>query len=567
MPSRDDILAAVVASPVKLNLEQLLKALKLEGGPDVQEAASRRARAMLRDGQLYMLSSGEITPIDEWTTNMTTHRALEMVLADFDLPHEWNKAVAEDVLHLPTEVLEKEKEGRLDIRKLPLVTIDGEDAKDFDDAVHCEAQGDQGWTLTVAIADVAHYVLPGSPIDMEALARGTSTYCPEHVVPMLPEELSNGLCSLRPNEDRLCMVCEMHISADGELSSYKFSRAVMHSHARLLYDQVHSYLEGEGDLAPEVASSIKALRSLFDALEGARRKRGALEFESIETMLKCDEAGHVEEVVPYSRNVAHKMIEEAMLLTNVAIAKFLAEHNMDALYRVHDVPEEEALGNLAGYLKQYNIEFNPHNVTSPKPLSQALEQVKKLQGHEVFEKMMLRSLKQAVYTPDNAGHFGLGYNEYMQFTSPIRRYPDLIAHRALYFILDKTLPGAKRYDYKQLTQLGYDTSDLERRAESASRAASAQLKCAYLSEHRGKVMDATISGVVPFGFFVTLNDLHVDGLVHVSLLRGDYYTFDELNHQLVGQRNKRVFKLGQAVKVKLDKINFSERKIDFFVVD
>jgi ribonuclease R len=499
---------------------------------------------------------------------------IEMALRNHDLPHEFSQAVLDEISGLAEEVPESSKEGREDLRKLPLVTIDGADARDFDDAVYCQRKKSGGWRLWVAIADVSSYVAKGSAIDEEAIARGNSVYFPANVIPMLPEVLSNGLCSLNPNVDRLCMVCEMTISDAGNLSGAKFYPAVMNSHARFTYDKVASILDGDQVLRDEYSERVpelEELHKLYTVLNARRLERGAIAFESSETQFVFDDNRKIEKIVPLLRNDAHKMIEECMILANVASAKFVEKHEGHALFRVHDLPGDEKLLNFRAFLGELGLSLEGGTKPKPKDYAKLLEQVKPRDDSELIQIMLLRSMKQAVYAPENEGHFGLALDYYSHFTSPIRRYPDLILHRTIKAllvkqnILDKTYGkriGAHIYEASDMSELGTHCSMTERRADDATRDVSDWLKCEYMLEHVGDIFAGTISTVTSFGCFVRLDDVNIEGLLHISALAEDYYHFDQVKARLVAEHSNVTYHMGDRIEVKVASVNLDEKKID-----
>ncbi len=531
---------------------------------------------------------GKITEVlgDRRTVGVAT----ELALRSHDIPFEWPEAVEEEARSFGAEPGEKDKAYRVDLRKLPLVTIDGLDARDFDDAVYCEPKKSGGWRLWVAIADVSHYVKIGSALDAEAQKRSTSVYFPDRVVPMLPEALSNGLCSLKPNVERLCMVCEMTVSAQGRLSGYKFYEGLMRSHARLTYDEVGAMLEVEG--ADPAANSgrfehllpqLRHLHNVFLALREARSERGAIDFETVETRVVFDAQKRIEAIVPVHRHDAHKLIEECMLCANVATARALERAGLEALYRVHKGPSDQKLENLRTFLGEIGLGLRGGAEPSPKDFQHLLTSLGERPDAQMIQTMMLRSLSQAVYQPENEGHFGLHYSGYTHFTSPIRRYPDLLVHRALRhlirggseeacFAAEKSAPAIPRkkiypYDMAALVGLGEHTSMAERRADDASRDVMAFLKCEFLQEHVGNEYQGVVAAATNFGLFVELQDLYIEGLVHITALPKDYYQFDKAHQRLIGERTRRVFQLGDTVKVQVLAVDLDERKIDLGMVD
>jgi len=487
---------------------------------------------------------------------------IEIALRKHDLPNEFPHDAKHQAERFAPVVQPADYAGRESVKHLPLVTIDGETARDFDDAVYCEPSG-SGFRLVVAIADVSSYVQSGDALDMEAINRGNSVYFPRRVIPMLPEELSNGLCSLNPNVDRLCMVCDMQISAEGEIGKYRFYPSVMFSHARLTYTQVADMLANpKGEDAQkyaEVLPHINNLYKLFNTLLQARAKRGAIDFETVETQMIFNEQGKIEKIVPVIRNDAHKLIEECMLAANVCAADFLAEHKHPVLYRVHEGPTPEKLETVREFFKEFGLQLGGGDDPQASDYSLLLKQIKGRPDAGLLQTVMLRSLRQAVYAPDNHGHFGLGYDAYAHFTSPIRRYPDLLVHRAIKAVLEN-----KQYKPKlKWAELGVHCSMTERRADDATRDVEAWLKCFYMRDHLGSIFTGTISSVTGFGLFVSLDDLYVEGLVHVSELGADYFHFDATKHQMLGERTGKRYRLGDRVKVKVVRVDMESTKIDF----
>ncbi|WP_455230156.1 ribonuclease R [Geopseudomonas aromaticivorans] len=516
---------------------------------------------------------------------------IEVAMRSYDLPHEWPEALLKEAKKLKPEVEDKDKEKRVDLRGLPFVTIDGEDARDFDDAVYAEAVKGAGWRLFVAIADVSHYVKIGSALDEEAVKRGNSVYFPERVIPMLPEELSNGLCSLNPLVDRLAMVCEMTVSKGGELTGYQFYEAVIHSHARLTYTKVSQLLEKPNsteakylrEQMPHLVPHLRQLYALYKVLLAARHVRGAIDFETQETRIVFGADRKITEIRPTQRNDAHRLIEECMLCANVATALFLKEHEVPALYRVHDGPPAEKLEKLRSFLGELGLTLNRgKGDPTPKDYLKLLEAVRERPDQHLIQTVMLRSLSQAVYSADNAGHFGLNYEAYTHFTSPIRRYPDLLVHRAIRSVIRSkratekvrrvgaaSMPKARIYPYDEgrLEQLGVQCSMTERRADEATRDVVNWLKCEYMRERVGERFPGVVTAVTGFGLFVELTDIYVEGLVHVTALPGDYYHFDPVHHRLSGERSGRSFRLGDTVEVLVARVDLDERKIDFELGD
>ncbi|WJN60231.1 ribonuclease R [Pseudomonas sp. SO81] len=518
---------------------------------------------------------------------------IDVALRSYDIPHVWPDAVTKEARKLKPQVEEKDKENRVDLRHLPFVTIDGEDARDFDDAVYCEKNSGRwklfsgGWKLYVAIADVSHYVKVGAALDEEAQKRGNSVYFPERVVPMLPEELSNGLCSLNPHVDRLAMVCEMSMSKSGELVDYQFYEAVIHSHARLTYNKVSYMLEqpksSEGkalrDEYKEVLPHLKELYSLYKVLLAARHERGAIDFETQETRIVFGSGRKIAEIRPTQRNDAHKLIEECMLAANVATARFMLDHEIPSLYRVHDGPPAERVEKLKAFLGELGLALHKGKQGPvPKDYQKLLASIQGRPDFHLIQTVMLRSLSQAVYSADNNGHFGLNYEAYTHFTSPIRRYPDLLVHRAIRSVIRSkretkhvqragaaSMPKARIYPYDEaaLEKLGEQCSMTERRADEATRDVVNWLKCEFMQDRVGETFEGVITAATGFGIFVELKDIYVEGLVHVTALPGDYYHFDPVHHRLSGERSGRSFRLGDSVEVKVMRVDLDERKIEF----
>ncbi len=491
---------------------------------------------------------------------------IEIALRKHDLPHEFSLAARKQAGKLPTEVTDRDRAGRVDLTALPLVTIDGETAKDFDDAVYCERKG-KGFRLVVAIADVSHYVKDGDPLDRDARERGTSVYFPRRVIPMLPEALSNELCSLKPDVDRLCMVCDMDVTAEGRIAKYEFYPAVMHSRARLTYTQVWNWLETPAS-APRAARALLPrladLYALFHALQRAREARGAIDFDSVEMALEFDVKGKIVRIVPVVRNDAHKLIEECMLAANVCTAEFLARHKHPALYRVHEGPTPEKLTALRDFLASCALALPGGDAPTATDYAKLLLQIKERPDYALLQTVLLRSLQQARYRPDNVGHFGLSYEAYAHFTSPIRRYPDLVVHRAI-----KAVLGGREYKPGGIawSELGVHCSLTERRADDATRDVENWLKCYFMQDKVGESFDGTISGVTSFGLFVTLDGLNIDGLVHVTELGRDYFHFDAGRHAMIGERSGRIFQLAGRIRVTVARVDLETAKIDFTLAD
>ena len=477
---------------------------------------------------------------------------IEIALRKFDLPREFSRRAEAQARELPETVREEDARGRRDLRALNFVTIDGETARDFDDAVYAVREG-KGFRLWVAIADVSHYVRDGDALDQDARARGTSVYFPRRVLPMLPEKLSNGLCSLNPLVDRLAMVCEMAISGAGTVARYEFYPAVFRSHARLTYTEVWAKLS-----AGKAPAHLATLHELFKALHAARVQRGAIDFETVETRMEFDAGGKIRRIVAETRNDAHRLIEECMLAANVCAGEFLSARGQPALYRVHDVPAEDKVRALREFLAELGLQLPGGGKPRPKDYAQLLERIKARPDYGLLQTILLRSLKQAVYTPENLGHFGLAFDAYVHFTSPIRRYPDLLTHRGI-----KAALANRRYEGVDWDELGRHCSETERRADDASRDVESWLKCHYMQDQVGGVFEGAVTGVTPFGLFVTLDEYFVDGLVHISELGKDYFEFDATRHMLLGSRTKKRYRLADRMKVKLVRVDLDSRKIDF----
>ena len=492
---------------------------------------------------------------------------IEIALCKHDLPYQFSAAAKRQAARFPHDVQKGDRKDRTDLTKLPLVTIDGETARDFDDAVYCERVG-QDFRLLVAIADVSHYVRDADALDADARDRGTSVYFPRRVIPMLPEELSNELCSLKPEVDRLCMVCDMAIAGSGEIRSYRFYPAVMHSRARLTYTQVWEWISQPATVTDKTAKALlphlDTVYALYKVLAKARAERGALDFETIELELKFDSHGKIETIVPVVRNEAHKLIEECMLAANVCAAEYLLKQKQPALYRVHEGPTPEKLTALKEFLAGSALSLDGGDNPAPADYAKLLAQIKGRPDFNLLQTVLLRSLQQAVYSPDNEGHFGLGYDAYSHFTSPIRRYPDLLVHRCI-----KACLAGERYRPSGATwpELGVHCSLTERRADDATRDVENWLKCYFMQDKIGEVFAGTVSGVTHFGLFVTLDGLNVDGLVHVTELGNDYFHFDPIRHAMNGERTGKSFRLADRITVKVARVDLEATKIDFVLVE
>ncbi len=494
---------------------------------------------------------------------------IEMAIRSHELPHLWPEELLEEIKSLSEEVPESAKENRVDLRNIPLVTIDGEDARDFDDAVYCK-RTPKGWKLLVAIADVSHYVQVNSELDKEAKNRSTSVYFPEQVIPMLPEILSNGLCSLNPDVDRLCMVCEILIDEQGKVMRSKFFDAVMRSHARLTYTEVASMLvDGDKVLAEKyqpLMPHLRELYALYKVMRVSREQRGAMDFDTQETRIIFGIDRKIEKIVPVVRNDAHKLIEEFMITANGAAARFLNAKKIPKLLRVHEGPSADKLLNLKTFLGELGLKFGGGVNPTPLDYMHLVESVKNRPDAHLIQTVLLRSMSQAVYSPELKGHFGLALDAYAHFTSPIRRYPDLLVHRAIRHCLQGKKAEAFVYGVPDMILLGEHCSANERRADDATRDVVSWLKCEYMMDKIGEEFPGIISAVTSFGFFVELADIYVEGLVHISNLGQDYFHFDPTSHQLKGERTGMNFRLGDSVKIKVARVDLDEKKMDFELV-
>lgn len=509
---------------------------------------------------------GEVNEIlgDHMSAGMET----EVAIRAHGLPNKWNDALLQEVKNVEYRITKKTREGRKELQNLSFVTIDGEDAKDFDDAVFCKSRTKGGWTLYVAIADVSHYVQPNSALDAESFLRGNSVYFPDKVVPMLPEELSNDLCSLKPDVERLCMICEMSIKKDGDIANFDFYEGIIKSHARLTYDEVFAVLESgqsKNKKLQTLLPQLQALRSVYKSLLKQRQLRGALEFDTVETKIIFDKNRKIKKIVPFVRNYAHSMIEEFMLAANVSASKFLQKGGIPVLYRVHPIPEKEKLDNLRQFLGALKLKLQGKYNPKTSDYLQLIMDIRKRQDRETIKTLILRSLSQATYSAKNVGHFGLAYKAYVHFTSPIRRYPDLLIHRAIRHILQKKNPEDFLYSQIEVNKFGEHCSMTERRADDATRDVVLALKCFYMLEKVGETFSGVISGVTNFGVFVLLDDLYVEGLLHITSLPRDYYEFDMVKHALRGRARGKSYKLGDKIKVLLARVNADERQIDFAI--
>lgn len=500
--------------------------------------------------------------------HMAPGMEIDVAIHTHGLRHVWPEDVLQQIAGLSEEVAESDKLGRVDLRDVPLVTIDGEDARDFDDAVYCEPTA-KGWRLIVAIADVSHYVTVGSPLDREAFFRSTSVYFPGRVIPMLPEILSNGLCSLNPHVDRLCMVCEMLINRQGDIIRSRFYEGVMRSQARLTYTEVAKILLEQDQSLREryiaLVPHLENLYNLYQVLLAARQRRGAMDFDTTETKIVFGEGRKIEAIVPYERNDAHRLIEECMIAANVAAARFLERRKIPGLYRVHDRPAPEKIADLRAFLSELGLSLEGGDKPEAKDFNAVLEAAKGREDQHLIQTVVLRSMKQAVYSPDNIGHFGLAHPNYAHFTSPIRRYPDLLVHRAIRHVLRTGGPAHFPYVHEELKLIGEHCSNNERRADEATRDATDWLKCEFMQDRVGEVFDGVISAVTSFGLFVELKGVYIEGLLHITALDKDYYHFDPVGHRLVGERSGKTYRLGDPITVQVARVDLDERKIDFIL--
>ena len=498
--------------------------------------------------------------------HMAPGMEIDIAILSHEIPQAWPSAVEQEISGLGRDVPKDAISGREDLRGVPLVTIDGADSRDFDDAVFCEATKD-GWRLLVAIADVAHYVHPDTALDREAFDRGNSVYFPERVIPMLPEVLSNGLCSLNPDVDRLCLVCEMMFDKDGQMTGSRFVDAVMRSHARFTYHEVAAILVDRDKQVSkqyrQLVPHLEDLYGLYKTLRKVRNKRGAIDFETTETRIVFGKDRKIERIIPLVRNDAHMVIEECMIAANVATATFLERHKMPTLYRIHATPAGEKIADLQEFLKEMGLALRGGNKPTAEHYSALLKQVKGRPDEHLINTVLLRSMPRAEYNPDNIGHFGLAHEHYAHFTSPIRRYPDLLVHRAIRHILSGKQAGSFKYNHAAMQELGEHCSTTERRADDATRDAVDWLKCEYMLDKVGETYAGIISSVTSFGIFVELQEIYVEGLVHVTAMGNDYYHFDPTRHWLMGERTNKIYRLGDQLDVRVVQVNLDERKIDF----
>ncbi|WP_043528038.1 ribonuclease R [Litchfieldella xinjiangensis] len=581
----NDEFAVLIPENTRITQEVIIPHSATGGAQDGQVVSAR----IVQQPDTRVQPVGEV--VEVLGERMDPGMEIDIAIRSHDIPAEFPPEVDDQIAGMSAEVAEADKAHRINLRDVPFVTIDGEDAKDFDDAVCAWKTKSGSWKLLVAIADVSHYVRPGTPLDEEAHVRGNSVYFPGQVVPMLPELLSNGLCSLNPAVDRLALVCEMNISQTGAISRYRFYEAVFQSHARLTYTKVGTMLQ-EPDSAEgralreeyaELVPSLENLHALYKLLRGARSERGAIDFETTETAIIFNDERKIETIVPRSRNDAHKIVEECMLAANVATARFLDKHDLPALYRIHEPPPPERLDKLRLFLNELGLTLGGGDSPTPQDYQALREVIKDRPDADIIQTVMLRSMNQAVYSPHNEGHFGLAYQAYAHFTSPIRRYPDLLVHRAIRSVIrgprqTNTVLRAEGapvdppskwcpYTFEQMLELGEHCSMTERRADDATRDVEDWLKCEFMSDKVGEVFEGTIASVTQFGIFVRLDEVYVEGLVHVTSLPSDYYHYEPEKHRLKGERSGMSYRLGDGVTVLVARVDLDERKIDFDLRD
>lgn len=537
-----------------------------DGLLDAQEGQIVRVEVVMPPSQRHGPVGKVVEVLGDY---MAPGMEIDTAIQTFNLPNNWSEELIAELAAIPSELVEADYADRKDLRSLPLVTIDGEDSKDFDDAVFAKRRKN-GWRLVVAIADVSHYVKPDSALDKEAFERGNSVYFPQRVIPMLPEKLSNELCSLNPNVDRVCMVCDMTITDDGQLERTQFYQAVMNSKARLTYNQVHQMVTDKTSAYrseyAEVVDAVDQLYDLYQILHAARAKRGALDFDTVETRIVFDGDRKIDKIVPVFRNDAHRLIEECMLIANVAAARYLKWHKIPIVYRVHEPPKEEKLNKLRGFLKDFGLTLEGGEQPTAQDYDAVLQAAEGFTSEHLIKTVMLRSMNQAVYQPENKGHFGLNFEHYAHFTSPIRRYPDLLVHRAIRQAWLKQGSEGFNYSEEDMVNMGRHCSDTERRADEATRDAVTFLKCEFLSHRLGEEYDAVIGSVTNFGMFVELDPLYIEGLVHVTELGEDYFHFDAVRHCLKGERTGKVYRIGDRIRVQVAQVVLDTRKVDLRLI-
>lgn len=552
----------VEPSNLKITQEILIPGEETHGAQEgqivVAEITSQPTQRTRPIGKVIEVLGDHMAPGMEINVAIRTH----------SLPNQWPEEALEEAFRFPAHVAEEAIQGRTDFRHLPFVTIDGEDAKDFDDAVYCEPHSSGGFVLYVAIADVAYYVQPGSILDKEAYTRGNSVYFPGQVIPMLPETLSNNLCSLKPDVDRLAMVCAMQLHPSGKVMHYQFYEGVFRSRARLTYKQVHTMMEKKDvrlrGQFKEIVPHLEPLYAVFHVLHEARKKRGAIDFELPETKIIFGKNRKITKIVPYERFISHRVIEEAMLCANICAAKFLEESKQSSLYRVHEGPTEEKLTDLRQFLAEMSLAMPRRKKPEPSDYAHILRVIQDRPDAHMIQTILLRSMSQAIYSPDNKGHFGLAYEAYAHFTSPIRRYPDLLVHRAI----KRALAGQAEPDsMAKLVMIGEHCSMTERRADDAVNEAVDWLKCEFMLDKVGKIYQGKISGVTNFGVFVELAEIYVEGLVHITTLPEDYYQFDAIKHVLTGKRSNRRFCLGDPIEIQVARVDLDQRTLDFVLTE
>lgn len=574
---------AMIVEVIERNTKQLVGRFRADAGTAYVEPSNQRVNQDIlippdatkgaKHGQMVVVAltsqpTMHTRPLGEIIEILGDHMApgmeINVAIRNHELPYIWPDDTRLEASRFGATVPEESLNGRADYRELPFVTIDGEDAKDFDDAVYCVPREKGGWTLYVAIADVSYYVRPNSALDKEAYLRGNSVYFPGRVIPMLPEELSNNLCSLNPNVDRLVMVCEMTIHPTGRIMRYEFSEGVIKSHARLTYNQVHAMMEKNDKRMRErfepVVPHLTHLYDLFRVLQKSRKARGAIDFDMPETKIVFGKDRKIEKIIPYERFDSHRVIEECMLCANISAAKFLEKNEQGALYRVHEGPTVEKLTDLKRFLQEMALSMPGHRDPVPADYAHILRVTKERPDAQMIQTVLLRSMSQAVYSPENKGHFGLAYDAYAHFTSPIRRYPDLLVHRGIKQILQHKKPLT---DESALTRAGEHCSMTERRADDATGEVTDWLKCEFMMDKVGQVFTGKVSGVTSFGIFVELDEVYVEGLVHISALPDDYYQFDPIKHELVGERAGTRFRLGHPVKIQVARVDLDQGQIDF----
>lgn len=578
---------AIIVEVLEHNTQQIVGRFYMESGASFVESANQRISQDIlippdgikdaKHGQIVVVAitsqpTLHTRPLGEIVEVLGDHMApgmeINVAIRNHELPYIWPEEVTLEASRFAPQVKEEDLIDRNDLRHLPFVTIDGEDAKDFDDAVYCVPRDKGGWKLYVAIADVSHYVRPNTALDKEAYKRGNSVYFPGRVIPMLPEALSNNLCSLNPHVDRLAIVCEMAIHPAGRIIDYEFSISVFKSHARLTYNQVHALMEKNDKQLRErfqaVVPHLEHLYEIFRTLQKARKARGAIDFDLPETKIVFGKDRKIAKIVSYERFDSHRVIEECMLSANICAARFLEKNKQSGLYRVHEGPTEEKLNDLRCFLNEMGLMMPGHREPVPADYAHILRIIQDRPDANMIQTILLRSMSQAIYSPDNKGHFGLAYEAYAHFTSPIRRYPDLLVHRAIKAVLIKKSVPMNDAD---LARAGEHCSMTERRADDATNEVTDWLKCEFMMDKVGQEFEGILSGVTNFGIFVELVDIYVEGLVHISTLPDDYYQFDPIQHALQGERTGRRFRLGDAVKVQLARVDLDQRQIDFVLAE